>query len=500
MKTQDYIELTKFKYVGNQIILTPGELDGLELTDKIEVDIFHGIENKPNSEYVIDPETWGVILLKNCVFHEDAEFKSDISIGASYQDLTLRFENCVFRSNLLIGTVSRIVIDNSRVLGSLSFNGLKPSFQISYSSISECILSKLVLHESAISHCIIRSLDISQVGTPRNGNHRLVLYGKIGKLKVTNSNMQITSYLDNIDLLTIDNELVGSEHEYEFVKTEIVTASIGPLKGREIAHTNFTGCKFGSIVCASGCESSIAFTPFVDPSGVQIGEIERLRFESNNLRSFSFVSQEISRLEFSMVNITLRQHSFLAVSWPKSKYVFSEYDNSRNYPKWEILARILKECFNHSSDRRNEQLFKAVEYNSKLKGSSHLMSRQERWVLRCNKWSNNHGTEWARCLLWILTVSVISYPIYVLCLGNSGLEWGANSIDEFGEGIRVFFSEFAVYFFEFMIPTHSFDFIEQYTGPGIRLSFVSSTVDVLIRIVNGYLIYQMIVAFRRFAK
>ncbi|MEQ9375305.1 MAG: hypothetical protein RIG68_09010 [Imperialibacter sp.] len=104
-----------------------------------------------------------------------------------------------------------------------------------------------------------------------------------------------------------------------------------------------------------------------------------------------------------------------------------------------------------------------------------------------HKFSSSYGTNWARAALLTFLSAMIIYGLFLISHHNIYFDpnpenWYLNH--------SVFGS-----FWEFILPTHSF--IEFDT---LKPSWLSYFWDFVGRIVTGFLIYQMITAFRRFAK
>lgn len=97
-------------------------------------------------------------------------------------------------------------------------------------------------------------------------------------------------------------------------------------------------------------------------------------------------------------------------------------------------------------------------------------------ILKLNQISNNFGTSWTRGLLFILVSTTITYSLYFFSLNLKC-------------------SDYFVYYFEFINPVHRFQYIETENYNGI-----SNLIDFLGRIVNGYGVYQLIQAFRKYGK
>jgi len=117
------------------------------------------------------------------------------------------------------------------------------------------------------------------------------------------------------------------------------------------------------------------------------------------------------------------------------------------------------------------------------KGSLH-----EKFQLFLNKESNNFGQNWYRAFWCLLIVNFIFYFFYLWSLG---LIFQKTSIDYNLIG----------YYFEFLNPTHKVDFIKNNEGlRNIKINGLAVFLDFFNRIFVGFLIYQLISAFRKYGK
>ncbi|MBA7548394.1 hypothetical protein ES705_40851 [subsurface metagenome] len=104
-----------------------------------------------------------------------------------------------------------------------------------------------------------------------------------------------------------------------------------------------------------------------------------------------------------------------------------------------------------------------------------------------HKQTSSYGTNWIRPFLLILFFGFIFYFGYVLTLPE--IKWGFHyfNIENFSFHFR--------YYIEFLLPTHKFELIS-----GTHPVGLSALLDIISRISIGFLIYQTIVAFRRFGR
>ncbi|OJJ21381.1 hypothetical protein BKI52_12545 [marine bacterium AO1-C] len=111
----------------------------------------------------------------------------------------------------------------------------------------------------------------------------------------------------------------------------------------------------------------------------------------------------------------------------------------------------------------------------------------DKFPLALHYWSTNYGRRWYQALWWVMGLGIILYFGYCWSLG--GVEVGVRYLSW-----KSFWFHLNHYF-QFLFPIRKFGFIE-YT----HLTPLATLLDILWRIAQGYLIYQMIAAFRRFGR
>ena len=108
------------------------------------------------------------------------------------------------------------------------------------------------------------------------------------------------------------------------------------------------------------------------------------------------------------------------------------------------------------------------------------------WI---NKHSNDFGSSWSQALGWNFKFMIPIYIFHNFALGYT-IDGAKESWDNFW---KLFFL-----FTEFVFPIHKADYISEQMGPCV--TNWSRFWDMVGRIVSGYLIYQMVQAFRKFGK
>lgn len=112
----------------------------------------------------------------------------------------------------------------------------------------------------------------------------------------------------------------------------------------------------------------------------------------------------------------------------------------------------------------------------------------ESFQLKFNQFTNQHGTEWTKPLLWAIVISLGFYIAYYCFL--FGFNWGGS------------FDYNAIpYYFEFLNPLHKTDFIKKFDfSSNSKWDNFALSCDYLSRLVIPLFLYQMIQAFRKYGK
>ena len=164
-----------------------------------------------------------------------------------------------------------------------------------------------------------------------------------------------------------------------------------------------------------------------------------------------------------------------------------ESTNSLTLTHQRESYRQLKNIMIRNNDKVEELKYHALEmdtYHKYLKNKRGNF--EEKFIIQTNKLSNNHGLSWGRAILWILGISIVIFNLNKILLGY-------NSFD-----INLFWKDIANWILS-INPVRKFNdvYTEYRTGWQSNLAFF---LDVFVRIIYSYLIFQFISAFRKYVK
>lgn len=302
--------------------------------------------------------------------------------------------------------------------------------------------------------------------------------GLITTLYISNSDINFFE-IDHgkVDILVFDNAITTTSSVY-IQNTDLSLLSFTP---------NFKN--FGIFqVSRLHAKIKIQESDPIEDSRLMINssEMGNATFINTNFHSFDKVI--LVRCKLSNIN-TNHGHLPLKTKFPNK--IYSDHPDQENYSELAETYNQLQLAMQKQGNRTW-----AFKYYAEYMEWYRLEQKEKKnWAqyitLSLNKLSTKYGADWIRSFGLILLLGLFFFIAYVLFLpsvevGLKFLTW-PNTVENI-----IFFSR---YYFDFIIPTHKIDFIGEY-----KAGFWSAFIDVLSRIIIGYLIYQTIAAFRQFGK
>ncbi|WP_298313757.1 hypothetical protein [uncultured Aquimarina sp.] len=151
-----------------------------------------------------------------------------------------------------------------------------------------------------------------------------------------------------------------------------------------------------------------------------------------------------------------------------------------------------------TSKKELKRLEEGIEDNIEPLGNEFLEDlksyKRDFLILISSRLSNHYGLSWWQGVKFTLFSSLVGYFVYILChilQGNYPYEFGWDNWEVFSSSVDYTLK----YYFQFLWPTHKFDFMA-----GVISSPLNYLIDILSRIVVGFGVYQTIQAFRKFGK
>ena len=148
--------------------------------------------------------------------------------------------------------------------------------------------------------------------------------------------------------------------------------------------------------------------------------------------------------------------------------------------------RQLKYASAKHGNRLAELNYQRLEMDAHFKSLNYKTHFGDKLILLLSKVSSSYGQNWLQALGSTAAFGLITYTIYCWSLGfRIGSDWDL-------------FWKLSSYFLEYLNPLHKADFITD--DLATKRTGWSIAWDNLSRVINGFFVYQMIQAFRKFGK
>jgi hypothetical protein len=217
--------------------------------------------------------------------------------------------------------------------------------------------------------------------------------------------------------------------------------------------------------------------------GIHKCDLDNVRFENVYFGEFSRLSFYRSKFSNAV---------FMSCSFPEDYKKFAKFTPGENvhYPEnktenfdkdqYEIFLQ-LKKALDATGNYYEGNKLLAMSHTALAKVES--IATGERFILKTNWLSNNHGLSILRPFLWLFSVSIIFYLAYL---------WSASMLFQPTD----FDPNLIGYYFSFLDFTHRNDFLlDKKEINGWLLA-----IDYLNKVFLGYFIFQFISAFRKYGK
>jgi len=215
----------------------------------------------------------------------------------------------------------------------------------------------------------------------------------------------------------------------------------------------------------------------------------KLIVRNSNLNQVNFYNCDFSNARLEFYDSNLLDLHYVNTRLPFKAFELNTNTNSREaYRQLKIVSIKHFDRFNELKYKAREQDAYLKELNRYVKQSGNLLISLKHRCLNFNSWlilgfnkvSNYYGTRWWQALLLILVLGFGFYCLYLSSISNN----------IFG------YNEFAQKYFQFISPFHNMELL----GSEYEYSASSYFIDIFHRIINYFLIYQGVQAFRMYGK
>lgn len=201
----------------------------------------------------------------------------------------------------------------------------------------------------------------------------------------------------------------------------------------------------------------------------------------NEYKIISFYRNKFVQTNFSSCEFPNSFNDFEKFITVKNIHYPSSKDTNYNKLRYETFLQ-LKKALENSGNYFESQKFQS--FTNELLLNIDSIPYWDKFILKINSFSNNHGISIEKPFVWLLRSSIILYILYLITLRrifiyNADIDWNL-----FG------------YYFSFLDLTHRSDFLVDKE----ELNGFSLMIDYLNKLVIGFFIYQFIAAFRKYGK
>ena len=229
-----------------------------------------------------------------------------------------------------------------------------------------------------------------------------------------------------------------------------------------------------------------------------------LVFSCSDLGKINFIESSIegARLHFKSSKFT---DIFLAgTKFPKFQKDSNEIEGGFNIPEQKRLALSqIRKIYENRGDNISAGEYFAAELEVRREEARSKSNRKmfnERLPLFLSSLSNDHGQDWIYASILLLGIAFVLWLGLCLSIFNARLDFNS---------LLIFFDS-TPYFLQFLLPIHRYDLIDDFIKNvaglekvGFKNNLIFSTAnffDAIWRIVSGYLVYQLVAAFRKHGK
>lgn len=263
---------------------------------------------------------------------------------------------------------------------------------------------------------------------------------------------RVNVFFKNYPIIFDGNEIDELIIRGTYIKEKKVSFMVNKVK-----HIKFQDCDLGNFELSSFNTFDNGTLSFVRARFIDNVRIYNIDFSKYKIKNF---------LNSDIVNLKLTNSYFPVKA-------------ERSIQKNDLLLyyRNLKIVTKNEEDYGAFSEFRAYEYDTYLKTLDFKFRNIPKIILLfLNRITNFHGTYY---IIPFIEIFLVGFIFYLLYLKSISFQLQGN----IGE------------FFSFILPIHSIDFICDTCNTG-----KSIIIDSIHRIINSYLIYQMIVAFRRYGR
>lgn len=441
---------------------------------------------------------FGLMSFVDCVFEKIEEFLFLDSHGRVNKDSAqLTFSNC-----------NAFTID-FQLCKNFSLGFYKNKIENKIRIGNKCHLSFVYIQ----NHSDIYQNDISMLEINDTQLEKLLINGpgKVGNIKLLSANIAELKLSDtSVNELFIDKDFA---HRRESLTNNIEKIIIEKLNVSRIIinktiidSISINDCFFSKdtmFKLYNSTANNVFFKNFINIGQINLTDLKiplegKLVIEDSDLGKAILLNCDISECELDFSASKITDMFISGTEMPKS--IIGDYNKKR------LVYSQIKKIYENRGDIINSLRFYSNEMNAYKHSKGWINDFPERFNVRLNFVSTNHGESWSKGLRVLLGVSFIFYTVFCILLGYR--------IDLTSYGIGNL-PKLISYFLDFINPIHKTeDILKALLPENVSADFLSKSrsfpkpfhvfgariVDNIGRIFISYFIYQLIQAFRRLGK
>lgn len=412
----------------------------------------------------------------NCTFNNDFRL---INIKAK----EISFSNCNFTTktlNISDCSIEKLILNSCSNIAVNIENNKKPSL-----SYSPNVITNDIDHQ-------LPCLDFTDL----NNCEKIIVSGQnIGKITFKDVYCKQIEFDVRIDGIQVINQGLTEKtnaplpiKKFTAYVDKQVEAFISILENLHIHEFSLTGrLEDSTIIATAIILDKIQIKDFVNNG--------RLRFQAIDLKSDGeLIRSQLGKAEFDSVNFKgankFKIYLTNITEIVTTNTTFSENIIGKDEHDLEAIREIYRQLKNASGkqgDKVNELRYESIEMHVYEKLLSTKKFNSDTWILISNRWTNGHGQSWIRAGVILIVGSIVLFCLARLCLGY------------YYPDESLIFSTVADFFIFTFNPLHKF--LEVFNeSQNVFLTGLAKFIDVLARLFSGYMIFQFLRAFRKYAR
>ncbi|QJW89627.1 hypothetical protein HNV11_09650 [Spirosoma taeanense] len=480
--------------------------DPLVYVIKETVNIYHGLIYSTGVKQ--KTELVHGVNLSNC------QFNGDFILNSVRSKRELLLTKCNFQQDYLNPTSTtggRFNISNSS-FKSINLNGIystdankeiafpKPAIllqEIKFDDLSaEDLIIEDCLVQVLIINCtknLIRKISINNCHL----NEIKIIGNQFDEIEIKNLQGNPNIYINaEITKFTLEGQCINSENSDQniFCNSVKIEYKIQGNKGNYtiknlfIKSLLFLGNNNNDILLKNSKIIKLELTDFSNTGQMRLNNInhtEYLIIKHSSLGKAELLNLNLFNASHAqIIHSNLSEVVLINTNFPNNLIGESEKD----YAGIREAFRQLKYAASKQADRISELTYEASEMSAYTKDPFTPKSRTDRFILRTNQYSNNHGKDASRAFFWLLGLTLIMFSSIKLCQGQ---------YLDFKEAFKTI-SEYLNFAFN---PLH--DYYKVFNIDSSHPHTINDgaiLLDTLTRLIAGYLIFQFLRAFRKYVK